>query len=274
MTAQREYVLGTDDAEYQRLGLQHRLWSDLAQQTWSRACIAPRQRVLDVGSGPGFAAFDLAQIVGPRGLVCAVDESAAFIERLREQTEPRGLTNIEAHVGDVQRLTDLPLDRGSFDFAWARWVLCFVPDPIAVVRGVAALLKPGGRFAIHDYFNYEIMTLAPRSAAFSRVIKAVGESWRARGGDPDIAGRLPRMLAECGLHVDVLRAHHRIARPQDTMWAWPDAFWANFVPRLAEGGLITQAEADAFFRDWRAAAADPHSFIELPVVYEIIAIKE
>ncbi|MFY9341712.1 MAG: methyltransferase domain-containing protein, partial [Planctomycetota bacterium] len=73
---EREYVLGTGADELSRLGLQHRLWSDAAHQAWQRACIRPGQRVLDVGCGPGYAAFDLAQIVTAVGAVVGVDESA------------------------------------------------------------------------------------------------------------------------------------------------------------------------------------------------------
>ncbi len=266
-----EYVLGTDEAEHQRLGLQHRLWSDLAHETWKHARVGPGMRVLDVGSGPGFAAFDLAQTVGPSGRVVAVDESAGFIEKVREGARGRGLTNIDAHVHDVQRLEGLGLEAGSFDVVYARWVMCFVPDPAAVVRGVARLLKAGGRFCVNDYFNYESMTIAPKDAAFSKGIAAVGASWRERGGDPDFAGHLPRLCAEAGLRVARLEVHQRLCRPGDTMWAWPDSFWRNYMPRLVQGGHLTAGEAEAFMESWRRVSADPHAFMLLPAVFEIIA---
>lgn len=265
-----EYILGTDEAEFQRLGLQHQLWSDLAHQTWKHALIAPGQTVLDVGCGPGYATFDLAQAVGHRGRVIAVDESAAFIARLKEQASLRGLTNIEAHVADVHHLDRLGIAPGSVDLAYARWVLCFVKDPAAIVRAVARLLRHAGRFAVNDYFNYESMTLAPRRESFSRAIRAVGASWRARAGDPDVAGRLPRMFAESGLSLARLDVHLRLARPGESMWHWPDSFWKNYIPRLVESGHLTSAESDAFFRDWSIASNDAATFMELPPVYEVI----
>lgn len=273
MTTPTEYVLGTDEAEFQRLGLQHRLWSDLAHQTWMHAKLAPGMRVLDVGSGPGHATVDLAQIVGVGGGVVAVDESKPFIERLREGARSRSLANVEAHVHDVQRLDALPLQTESFDVAYARWVLCFVPDPAAVVRGVARLLKRGGRFCVNDYFNYETMTVAPKDAAFSKGIAAVGRSWRERGGDPDLIGRLPRLCAESGMRVTRLDVHQRLARPGDTMWAWPDSFWKNFIPRLAQTGHLTPREAEEFFEAWRRVSNDPVSFMLLPPVFEFVAEK-
>lgn len=272
-TTATEYVLGTDEAEYQRLGLQHRLWSDLAHQTWMNAKIGPGMRVLDVGSGPGHAAADMAQLVGHTGNVIGVDESAPFIERFNATAKARAIANMRGHVGDVQRLEFPGGAPASFDLAYARWVLCFVPDPAAVVRGVARLLKPGGRFCVNDYFNYEAMTLAPRDPAFSKGIAAVGRSWRERGGDPDLVGRLPKLCAEAGLRVTRLEVHQRITRPGDSMWAWPDSFWKNFIPRLAQTGHLTAREAGDFFETWKRVSADPHTFMLLPAVFEFIAEK-
>lgn len=274
MSQEAEYVLGTDEAEHQRLGLQHRLWADLAHRTWRSASIRPGARVLDVGSGPGYAAFDLAQLVGPAGRVIAVDESARFIERLRREAEVRGLTNIEAHVHDVQRLEALPIDPGTIDLAYCRWVLCFVPDPGSVVRGVTRALRAGGCFAVNDYFNYESMTIAPRHPAFAKGITATGASWRSRGGDPDIIGRLPALMSREGLRLLRLEVDQRIARPGDSMWEWPEAFWKNYIPRLVESGHMTLGEADAFMVAWREASADPNRFMALPPVFEVVAVKE
>ena len=63
----RDYVLGTHEKEARRLGMQHEAWRPIALECWRRAGVRKGQRVIDVGAGPGFAAFDLAGIVGRRG---------------------------------------------------------------------------------------------------------------------------------------------------------------------------------------------------------------
>ncbi|MBL0926252.1 MAG: methyltransferase domain-containing protein [Phycisphaerales bacterium] len=280
--AQADYVLGTDPAEAARLGLQHRLWSDAAHAAWKHAAITPGQTVLDLGSGPGHASFDLAQLVGPTGVVHAVEESATYVHALTAAAAARHLGNIRPHHADVQRLESTAIPPASVDLAWARWVLCFVPDPAAVVRGVARLLKPGGRFIVFDYFDYATMTIAPRSRAYQKVIDATAQSWRSRGGDPDVVGRLPGFCREAGLDVTRLHLHHRLAQPPAaagansdnlSMWAWPDTWWRTYVPKLIAMGAITQADADAFFAHWNAAAANPSAFAVCPPVYELIATK-
>src|SRR5688572_21191558 len=204
---QPEYVLGTGADELERLGFQHRLWSDAVHALWKTARVQPGTRVLDVGCGPGYASFDLAQLVGHEGKVLGVDESQGFVAYLNGQAKARGLEQLSAVNGDVQQL-DTALGREPpFDFAFARWVLCYPPRPQDVIAGVARSLRPGGRFAIVDYFNYEAMTMAPRRASYSRAVSATARSWRARGGDPDIVSRLPRILRDHGLEIEHFAQH-------------------------------------------------------------------
>lgn len=271
-TDEREYVLGTGDDELQRLGLQHRLWSDAAHAAWKRADLGPGQRVLDVGAGPGYAAFDLAQIVQSHGRVLALDESRAFVEHVRAQAAARGLTWIQGAVADVQRLDAAIPEPHTFDLAYARWVLCFVAAPERVVAGVSRALKPGGRFVVHDYFNYEAMTCAPRRESYAKVVAATARSWRARGGDPDVVGRLPRMLKDHGFVLEHLAQHQRLARPGESMWHWVGSWWRNFVPKLVQMGEITEADARRFFEDFDGMRAET-DFTVLPNVYEVVARK-
>lgn len=273
MSAEREraYVLGTDDEELARLGFQHRVWAEYAFSIWERAGFAPRQTVLDVGCGPGFATLDLARIAGPQGRVIAVDGSARFIEHLRSQLAAQGVKNVETLVGDVQEL-DLP--RGSIDRAYIRWVLCFVRDPAAVVRAIGNALRPGGVLAIQDYFNYESCTLAPRSLAFTRVVGAVAESWRQHGGDPDLVARLPAILSEHGFELREVRPILRVARPGTALWEWPTIFFRNYNPTLMNMGLLTQSEVNDFQAEWTRLTSDSNSFFCTPPVFDVIAAKK
>lgn len=267
------YVLGVNEAELHRLGFQHRLWSEAAHACWERAGVRPGLTALDIGCGPGFASFDLAQIVGPEGRVIAVDEADRYLDFLRAQAASRGVRNIEVKRGDAQRLGEAGVPENGADFAYARWVYCFVPDPARAVREAARALRPGGTIAVHDYFNYECMTLAPRSEAFSRIIRAVGQSWRMRGGDPDIVGRLPALMADAGLRVVDLRPLQRLATPGSLMWEWPTTFFRNYTPELERMGLITDGERRAFEADWARASADPNTWMFLPPMFEVRAIK-
>lgn len=268
--SEKEYALGTGDAELVRLGLQHRMWAGSAFALWERAGIRAGHTVLDIGSGPGYTSFDLAGVVTPRGKVIAIDESARFIEHLRERQRTLADATIDARVGDVQHLD---LDEATLDAAYQRWVLCFVKDPEAVVRGVARALKPGGVFAIQDYLHYEGILLAPPSKAFERFIRVVAEAWRDHGGDTDIGLRLPTLLARHGLRTVEISPLHRVARPGSQLWTWPTIFIATYAPRLVEEGRLTEAEHEALVADWQAYGRDPNAYFVSPPMVDIIAVK-
>ncbi len=265
-----EYVLGTQDAELRRLGFQHRLWSRQAAEAWEAARFRPGQRLLDVGCGPGFATTELAQLVGPAGAVVGVDASERFINYLRARAAAISLPQIDARVGDVQNL-DLPA--ATLDGAYARWVLCFVSDPMNVVQGVAAALRPGGVFVIQDYYYYRGAAICPTRPVVRKVFEAVDQSWRARGGDPDIGKRLPTMLAEAGFDVARIDPLVRVARPETALWQWPETFFANYLPTLVEMNLITTAEAEEWNEHWRQRTADPASAFITPPMLSIVAVR-
>ena len=142
-----EYVLGTHDAELARLSLQHKLWSGSAFDCWERTGIGPGKIILDLGCGPGYTTLDLAALVAPTGQVLAIDESTRFIGHLRKQQQVLNLTNIDVRVMDSQYLD---IDEASIDVVYTRWVLCYVPDPEAVIQGVVKALRPGAVFAVQD----------------------------------------------------------------------------------------------------------------------------
>jgi ubiquinone/menaquinone biosynthesis C-methylase UbiE len=268
---EKEYVLGTDGAELERLGLQHQLWLAQAAAIWERAGFRRGQRILDVGCGPGFAALDLAERLGPGGQIVAVDISRRFLAHLEQLAKVRGLTNIRTALSSVERLV---IRESGFDGAYARWVLCFVRRPAAVLREVARRLKRGGTFVIQDYYRYENITIAPQSEVFRRVFRAVHQSWQARGGDPDIGCRLPGLLERAGFEVKEVAPIVRLARPGSPLWDWPDTFFDIYLPTLVKARFISATEERAFRREWARRSRDSGAFFTSPPMVEIIAVKK
>jgi ubiquinone/menaquinone biosynthesis C-methylase UbiE len=102
------------------------------------AGIEAGQRVLDVGCGPGALTAELATRVGP-GSVTAVDPSEPFVAAARER-----------HPGvDIRRAAaeNLPFGDGEFDAALAQLVVHFMTDPVAGLREMARVTRPGGPVA-------------------------------------------------------------------------------------------------------------------------------
>ncbi|MGD2110489.1 MAG: methyltransferase domain-containing protein [Phycisphaerae bacterium] len=269
-STERDYLLGTDDDELERLGFQHRVWAQETSALWNRAGFKPGQTILDLGCGPGYATLDLARLVGATGRIIGVDASARYLQHLETKRKSDGLNHVETHRCDVHEL-DLPAE--SFDGAYARWLFCFVKDPARVVSAVASALRPGGVFAVTDYFNYKAFTLAPRNAAVDRVVEAVQESWRAHDGDLDIMLKLPNVMAACGMRVTHVTPIVRAVKPGSAAWHWVRTFFDNYLPSMVRGGFITEAEREAFDSAWEKGAQDATTRLFTPPMLDVVAYK-
>lgn len=270
MGEEREYVLGTHDAELERLGLQHRVWRPHAALAWRRAGFSVGQTLLDVGCGPGYATLDLAGIVGPSGRVVGVDRSRRFLDALERMARAQALGNVETRELDLDR-DDLPVT--GADGAWSRWVYAFVSRPEALLRRVAASLRPGGTMAIHEYVDYRAWRLSPRSPEFEGFVDEVMASWRASGGEPDVALDLPRWLEAAGCEVVETRVITELARPGDFLWEWPKAFVATGIDRLVDLGRVAPERARAMREAFDTVERTPGAFMLTPTVLEIVARK-
>jgi ubiquinone/menaquinone biosynthesis C-methylase UbiE len=112
-----------------------------------RAGLQPGMRVLDVGCGPGRLTVPIAEQVGPRGEVVAIDVQPGMLNRVQAKARAAHLTNVrvfQAAVGEG-RLGSLGADR-----AVMVTVLGEIPDRQAALRAVFAALKPGGLLSVTE----------------------------------------------------------------------------------------------------------------------------
>lgn len=268
--SEKDYVLGTHDEELIRLGLQHRVWRPMVLDCWQRAGITVGKRVLDLGAGPGYAALDLAEIVGPSGEVVALERSHNFVNAMRQSFGRRGLSNVQIHERDLMT-GDLP--KASYDFSWCRWVLSFVSDPALLIRKLAAAMPRGGRSIFHEYAHYETWAFLPPIAVQEKFREHVIATWRESGGEPDGGRNLPALLSEHGFRIRSARPLIFCIRPTDYMWQWPVTFIDVYLPRLVEMGRIDQQFADKVRADLVFAQQNPNALMITPLVAEIVAEK-
>jgi SAM-dependent methyltransferase len=269
--AERDYVLGTHDEELRRLGLQHRVWRPTVLAAWRTAGIRRGSSVVDVGAGPGFASADLAELVGPKGRVEAIERSGRFVEHARRLAAARGLAHLHFQEAD---LMDTPIAGGPFDAAWCRWVACFVSSPRTLVARLAAALKPGGAAIFHEYADYRTYSLVPTRPGVERFVAEVMANWRSTGGEPDIARELPGLLASEGFRVESAIPRVFAVRPHEELWKWPAGFIETHLDRLLELGRIDEAFAASVRSELADATRDGVSLLMTPLVLEIIARRK
>jgi SAM-dependent methyltransferase len=141
-----DYILGHSDSETRRLILQDQIYRPITRRLFQTAGIGPGMSVLDIGSGAGDVALLLAELVGPKGRVLGIDMNPAILGSARERMASAGWRNVEFRTG---RLDVIDVEPG-FDAVVGRWILMYQPDPAAVLRRLAALLRPGGIVAFNE----------------------------------------------------------------------------------------------------------------------------
>lgn len=265
---ERDYILGTHDAEIERLLLQHRVWRPRMLDAWRRAGITQAQTVLDLGSGPGYATIDLAEIVGPAGTAIAVERSARFLAALSGAAAKRDLANIRTIEADI---TESSIGEVIADAAWCRWVFSWLTRPERGVANIARAMKRGGVAVFHEYLNYGAWSLIPQAQPFTDFVNAVTASIAKTGASVDAAATLPSLLEQAGFDIVALNPIVDVVGPQNYVWLWPVSFARGYRDKLVAEGVISASRADEALAQLTRAETTPGIRMVTPVVLEIIA---
>lgn len=229
----------------------------------SAAHLLPRLKsgdtLLDVGCGPGTITADLATRITP-GRVTALETTEQALDLARAEIARRGLDTVDFAVGDVHAL-DFP--DNSFDVVHAHQVLQHVGDPVAALREMRRVTRPGGVIAVRDS-DYAAFAWFPRLPELDEWLELYRRIARGNGGEPDAGRRLLSWAHAAGLTDAVATSSTWcFATGEDRQW-W-GGMWAD---RILESDLARQARAEGadlqrISAAWRTWAAHPDGWMSL-----------
>ena len=194
--------------------------------------------MLDIGSGPGLLAHEMAADVGPGGSVDGVDPSDSMLAIARRREPAAGAATVTLAPGDAGMLE---FADGRFDALTATQVYEYVADLPAALAEARRVLRPGGRLLILDTDWDSIVWHSSDRERMRRVLGA----WDEHLVDPHLPRRLGALLEDAGFEV-----RERAAIPLLNAGFDPDSFSAGLIGMVAAfvPGRHGLTESDA--RDW------------------------
>jgi SAM-dependent methyltransferase len=235
------YALGRSRAETERLIAQHQLYGPSTRQFLVGAGITAGMTVLDVGSGAGDVALQLAELVGPQGRVVGVDADAAILGTARARAEAAGWTTVTFTAGTLE---DLDV-AGDFDAVVGRWVLMYLPDPAGFLRRARTFLRAGGIVAFQEGDIRQSARTYPPGRLHEELARLVTPPPGAPGPDVDMGPKLFGAFTAAGLPGPQLRYDTPIGGgPAWPGYAYLTATVRNLLPMLTEVAGITPQQLD------------------------------
>ncbi len=188
----REYVHGYTPEEAGRLRNQRQVLEPLLHPRGG-ARYPAGARVLEAGCGVGAQTVILAQ-ANPGARIISIDRSPDSLARAREAVESRGLGNVEFREADLMRL---PFADAQFDAAFVCFVLEHLREPLAALRELRRVLRPGGALEVIEG-DHGSWLLSPETAEARHAWNCLIECQKRLGGDSLIGRRLYPLLTEAG----------------------------------------------------------------------------
>ena len=173
------------------------MFAPVSQALIDDADIAPGHSVLDVGTGPGEPALRIAERVGSNGEVVGIDPAAGMIEASRREAERLSLDNARFETAAAERL---PFPDDRFDAVVSRFGVMFFPAPLAGVREMLRVLRPGKKMAFAVWHSRESN---PFHDVLARIVDPVLPPTELPPDAPDAfrfaaTGKLRAIVAEAG----------------------------------------------------------------------------
>jgi SAM-dependent methyltransferase len=228
------------------------------------ARLTPDARVLDVGCGPGTITADLAVQV-PDGEVIGIDAAGDVLTLARQEADRRGLSNVRFEVGDTYHLG---FEDDTFDVVHAHQVLQHLTDPVAALREMRRVGRPGGLVAARDadYGGFFWFPDDPELTEWQALYRDVA---RALGGEPDAGRHMLAWARQAGFAaVEASGSSWCYTGRDDRTWwgtSWAERLTESpFGDRAVEHGLATRAGLERLAQAWRRWAASEDGWLFIP----------
>ncbi|BCW08161.1 class I SAM-dependent methyltransferase [Arthrobacter sp. NtRootA1] len=226
--------------------------------------LTPGTSVLDVGCGPGSITCDFAGLVAPAQVI-GLDRSADIVAQATELAKDRGVENVEFRTGNIY---DLEFEDESFDLVHAHQVLQHLTDPVAALREMRRVAKPGAIVAVRDA-DFHGMSWYPEVPELDDWMELYQRIARRNGAEPDAGRRLVSWAQQAGFaQVAPSSSNWLYATAQQR--AWQSRVWSErvlhsaFAEQALEYGFANEADLARIAAGWHRWGATEDGYFLIP----------
>lgn len=261
------YALATGTAAVRRLHVLHDIYSPAGRRVLLQAGLREGMRVADFGCGVGVVTRMLAGMVGPSGTVTGIDVNGQQLDEAHAWCGRHGLENVSFVKADASR-TGLP--RESFDLVYCRFLLLHLPNPMACLREMREVLRPGGILVVEDG-DLATATSVPPTAmdAFAELFCRFGP---LRGLNYSIAKDLYHLVVRTGFSDVAVEIHQPAITGGENRsflkWSVEEA-----GPALVDAGIISSDQLKATLEKMQDAIDDSEVLILAPRMSIVSGLK-
>ncbi len=191
---QSDYAMGSTDRERQRLIRQGAILRGFLEMAFRAAGIGPGMRVLDIGSGVGDVSLLAADLVGPQGAVVGVDRDPENVAWAVKRAVAADCSNIHFLASEFSKFTDAQ----PFDALVGRFILMYLPDPVATLKLLSRQLRSGAAIAFCEPDYTVLSTVVPEIPLLRQCEEWLREAFRRSGARVDMGMRLYQTFRDAG----------------------------------------------------------------------------
>ena len=213
-----------------------------------------------IGCGMGDVTTIAAQLVGSGGQVPSIDLDQASIETAQRRAAAFGFENTSFFRADIAAYEP----SNPFDAIIGRFVLQFVSDPIAIIKRLYGILRPGGILALQEPTWKLWLTYTTHLPLRLSVTKAARDAFQAGGASTEMEQHLYQGFIAAGLRAPQLRAELPVGNSFEFRSLLPDLL-AALMPNIISKGLPIGhlGDLNTLKRSTRSGTGQPKLFCEL-----------
>lgn len=217
--------------------------------------------LLDCGCGPGPITVGLADTVAP-GRVVGIDLEPTMVEQARRLARESDVANVEFQVANIYAL---PFEDGEFDVVFSSAVTEHLADPVAALREIHRVVRPGGLGAVIKT-DWSFPFIVPECPEFSRFFDLFEGGFNRIGGSLNRGRYLRSYMMEAGFEVTHFEARINSIVGADPVASSVEGYitWIDNIPLFQESielGITTEAELESVRSSMREWAKHPDAYI-------------